>query len=117
MFKAESGKLVKVAMGAALLSLSLFSFAFPASADNNGWGVNDRQTRQHNRIKDGVQDGELNKREAKRLRSREARLARREARLRASGNGLTQKERASLEKQQNAISKDIYEQKHDGQTR
>ena len=104
---------------AALAAIAMFSFATSAHADNNRWkyGVNNRQARQQARIRDGVKDGELTNREAYRLEKRQAQLANREARMRASGNGLTPYERARLEKQQNQLSRDIHNQKNDAQDR
>jgi hypothetical protein len=82
-----------------------------------GWGVNGRQNRQQNRIGNGVSNGSLNMRETKRLEKQQRKLANQEARMRASGGGLSGQERSTLEREQNQLSKNIYNQKHDAQTR
>ncbi len=79
------------------------------------YGVNNRQERQQNRIHNGVQSGSLNRRETARLGKQQYALNRKEARYRASGNGMSNSERARLERQQNQMSQNIYQQKHDGQ--
>lgn len=84
------------------------------AADAKG-RVNNRQTRQHNRIYHGVSNGELTGRESARLQKQQYKLARREAKFRKSGDGLTKAERAKLEHDQDQLSKNIYKQKHDEQ--
>ncbi|CAN5259164.1 hypothetical protein BH11CYA1_BH11CYA1_01800 [soil metagenome] len=79
------------------------------------YGVNNRQQRQQSRIYNGVQGGQLNRRETGRLERQQYALNQKEARYRASGNGLSSSERARLEHQQNQLSQNIYQQKHDGQ--
>lgn len=79
------------------------------------YGVNNRQERQQNRIHNGVQSGSLNRRETARLGKQQYALNQKEARYRASGNGMSNSERARLERQQNQMSQNIYQQKHDGQ--
>lgn len=100
------------------LSLAvLLGLASAASqpADAYRYGVNNRQERQQNRIYSGVQNGSLNRRETARLGKQQYALNRKEARFRASGNGMSNSERARLERQQNQMSQNIYQQKHDGQ--
>lgn len=100
------------------LSLAvLLGLATAASqpAEAYRYGVNNRQQRQQNRIYSGVQNGSLNRREAGRLERQQYALNQREARYRASGNGLSNSERARLERQQNQLSQNINQQKHDGQ--
>lgn len=79
--------------------------------------VNHRQIKQQARINQGIGNGELTRREAFRVQRNQAKLARQEQRMRASGDGLTAKERVKLERQQDQLSKQIYNQKHDGQDR
>lgn len=86
-------------------------------AEAKGWGVNARENRQQNRIYNGVANGSLTQREAARMEKQQQKLARREARMRQSGNGLSRNERAKLEREENRTSQNIYNQKHDGQTR
>jgi len=86
-------------------------------AEAKRWGVNARETRQQNRIYNGVANGSLTRREAGRMEKQQQQLARREARMRQSGGGLSYNERAKLEREENRTSQNIYNQKHDGQTR
>jgi len=101
---------------AALVVLATAS-SQPAEARKWQYGVNNRQQRQQNRICNGVQNGSLTRREAKRIRGQEATLRKQEAYYRATGNGLSNKERNRLEREQNHLSHEIYNQKHDGQNR
>lgn len=79
-------------------------------------GVNARQERQKNRIKQGIRSGELTKREAKRLRDEHSEIKQLEAAYKSDGK-LTQDERKDLHHELNENSKKIRKQKHDGQTR
>ncbi len=79
--------------------------------------INHRQLKQQGRIGKGVANDSLTKKEAARLQVQQQKLAAREQRMRASGCGLSPKERVKLEKQQDALSNNIYQQKHDEQTR
>lgn len=84
--------------------------------NNNPKGINAREENQQDRIQQGVKSGELTRREAERLEAEQARIAVNEKYARRSGDGLSPQERARLEKELNKSSKDIYKQKHDGQT-
>ena len=79
--------------------------------------VNHRQARQQVRLTQGTASGSLTKRETVHLSAAEQKLAANEQRMRASGGQLTAKEHIKLEKQQDKLSKQIYTQKHDTQSR
>jgi hypothetical protein len=79
--------------------------------------VDRRQDRQEGRIVKGVRSGEITRSEAARLQREESRLAFEEARYRLSGQGLSQRERADLQRDLNRISRNIYRQGHDRQSR
>ena len=79
-------------------------------------GVNQRQHNQHDRIAQGVRSGELTKGEAKGLRA-EQRSIRQEERLYKSDGMLTKAERTDLHQDLNAASRNIYNEKHDADTR
>ncbi len=72
---------------------------------------NDRQ-----RIKQGVKSGELTKPEAARLAAQTAKLKNEKEAYKADGV-VTREERKDLRKDQAKVSRRIYRQKHDGQTR
>jgi len=79
-------------------------------------GVNARQRSQHDRIAQGVRSGELTKDEAQGLRA-ESRSIRQEERQYKSDGTLTRDERKDLHQDLNAASRNIYDEKHDAQTR
>ncbi len=82
--------------------------ALPARAEGR---IHRRQENQQHRIAQGVASGQLTAGET-------ARLERREAGLNREVHGsLTPAQRALVEHQQNRLSRQIYRQKHDGETR
>jgi hypothetical protein len=78
--------------------------------------INKRERRQQERIADGVKDGELTQKEARKLEKEQAKIHTAEAKARADGE-LTAKERAKIQKRQSKASHHIYKEKHDRQTR
>ena len=100
---------------ASLAALGLCLVTSPALADGRRAGINQRQDRQQNRIHHGIRSGALTPNEAARLEAQEARIAAAEARARRSGDGLSLRERASLERSLNRESGQISRQTHDGQ--
>jgi hypothetical protein len=100
-----------LAAGSAL-AVSLL-FASPAEAGR----IPTRKENQQDRIAQGVASGQLNARETARLESREAHLNHEVSRMRANdGGSLTAAQHARVERQQDRLSRNIYQQKHDGQT-
>lgn len=78
--------------------------------------INQRERRQQARIADGVKEGELTRKEARKLEKGQARIHTAEARAKADGE-FTAKERAKIQKRQNKASEQIYKEKHDKQIR
>ena len=76
-----------------------------------------RDKRQQERIKEGVQSGELTKKETKRLEDMERRTERKEAKDRIDGGGMTAAERAEKQKRENMNSAKVAKQKNDPQKR
>jgi hypothetical protein len=75
--------------------------------------VNRRETRQQNRIANGVNDGTLSAKQAGNLEKREASVQNREQKDMAAHNGhLTKAEQKGINRQQNRISRSIYKEKH-----
>lgn len=102
------------------LSLVLVATALTIGADSaeaGGKRVNQRQINQQRRLNNGAANGSLTGREYARLQKQQVRLARKERRMRQSGDGLTRKESVRLENMQDNLSQNVYQQKHDGQTR
>jgi len=76
--------------------------------------VNARQQNQQARIRQGIQSGELTRREAARLKEQEQRIRANERRAKADGT-VSATERARLEKELARASQNIQEQRHDEQ--
>lgn len=76
----------------------------------------DRQQRQAERIQDGVQDGSLTKGETARLVNRELRTDLFIANAKLDDGKIGPVESARIERMQDAGSRAIFAQKHDGQT-
>lgn len=79
-------------------------------------GVNARQANQTGRIVQGVQSGELTRDEAQELRTERRDIRELEQGYKSDG-ALTQDERQDLHQQLNQQSHEIYEEKHDEETR
>ncbi len=78
--------------------------------------INANQRNQRARIRQGVASGELNRREAARMRSREAGITAEKRAARADGV-VTRGERRDIRGNERSASRAIYNQKHDGQVR
>ena len=89
----------------------------PATTQPKEGSVNDRRQDQQNRIANGVQSGQLTAGETKSLESREANVNREiKDDRQANGGKLTTQERQQVNKQQNNLSKSIYNDKHNATT-
>ena len=98
------------------LALPAFAQTTPPARDPAATpGIDKRQANQDKRIQQGVQSGQLTRKEAARLEKGQARIERMEQRAKADGV-VTKKERAQVQQQQNVQSRRIARQKHDGQT-
>lgn len=80
-------------------------------------GINARERREQQRIRQGIRSGELTRREAGQLEANQARIRVDEAYARRSGGQLTAAERRRLQGRLNRNSNAIYKQKHDRQER
>ena len=91
--------------------------ALPAFAQSSA-EIQQRKDNQQERIANGVKSGQLTPGETRNLESKEAGLNREERNMRAQDNGhLTSADKAKLNRQQNHLSKDIYDKKHNTRTR
>ena len=94
----------------ALLALST-SFAM-------GQNINHRKVDQQSRIAQGMRSGQLTGREAGNVERREGSINREEHAMRRSDGGrLTARDRATLTRRQNRVSRSIYRDKHNGHVR
>jgi hypothetical protein len=75
-------------------------------------GINAREHRQVQRIKQGVKSGEITKAEKNRLKADEAAIRAEERVYRKSGGGLSKAERKDLNKDLHKSSREIYRAKH-----
>src|SRR5712692_3614478 len=75
-------------------------------------GINAREHRQAERIRDGKKDGQLTKAELDKLKADEAAIRAEERVYRRSGDGLNKAERKDLEKDLNKTSREIRRAKH-----
>ncbi|MFN8357252.1 MAG: hypothetical protein U0Y10_22540 [Spirosomataceae bacterium] len=78
--------------------------------------VNERQKNQKERTQQGVESGELTKREAKKIKQQQENVKDYEAKLRSDGE-LSDKDKAKLNVAQNQASKSIYRKKHNKRDR
>lgn len=102
--------MIAAAVMAAVPALSYAQSSNPAATP----GIDKRQEQQQKRIDQGVQSGELTKREAARLERRQERIGKMEGKAKADGV-VTNKERARIHHQQDQESRRIHREKHDRQ--
>jgi hypothetical protein len=77
--------------------------------------INQRKENQQDRIAQGVKSGQLTAGETSHLEKQEAGINKEEKGMRAQDNGkLTKQDRKTLNQQQNAESRRIYRDKHNG---
>ena len=103
-------KLMKVIFGTAVLIATVMPAAF---AQESSATINQRKENQQDRIAQGVQSGQLTAGETKNLETKESALNKEEHGMRAADDGhLTKADRATLTHQQNKLSHQIYNKKH-----
>jgi hypothetical protein len=91
--------------------------ALPAFAQSSA-EIQQRKDNQQERIANGVKSGQLTPGETRTLESKEVGLNREERNMRAQDNGhLTAADKAKLNHQQNHLSNQIYDKKHNARTR
>src|ERR1700743_1563711 len=106
-----------------LATLSLSALAAMAQAPTNpngtpvtGATIQERKDNQQQRIGNGVENGSLTAVEAGKLETKEQNINKEEHNMRAADGGkLTDADKAKLTNQQNKLSNQIYNQKHDAQ--
>lgn len=89
-----------------LFGLSAASFAQDGANDNKPKTINERQQNQRERVKDGIQDDELTKKETARLLREQNQIRRQERRFRSDGD-FTRIERARVQRNLNQSSRHI----------
>jgi len=107
---------MKTTLKSILLCATTVALMLPAMAQTSQ-SINERKENQQVRIANGVQSGELTAKETQKVEKKESDLNQEERDMRKLDNGhLTTADKATLNQQQNQLSKDIYKQKHDAQT-
>ena len=105
--------------GAALIVLNAAP-VFAQQADtitSNPPTINQRKDNQQDRIANGVQSGQLTAGETKNLETKEAGINKEESGMRAEDDGhLTSADRSLINNQQNHLSNQIYDDKHNANT-
>jgi hypothetical protein len=79
--------------------------------------IGERQYHQRERIENGVEDGDLTHREARRLRQESRGIAQDRGEALANDGRIDRRERRQLRHEQNHLSNDIYRERHDAQER
>ena len=105
---------MKRSFAAAVLTLA-FSAAVHAQEQPAAVAAQ-RDANQQERIEQGLQFGQLSSKEAGRLERDEQRLDRTQAQHLKSGGALTPQEKAQITRQQNAVGRDIHQDKHNAAT-
>src|SRR5215467_3980041 len=89
----------------------------PAPAEKPKPTVEQRKENQQDRIAQGVQSGQLTAGETKNLETKEAGINKEEHTMRSEDDGhLTAADRSKLNRQQNRLSNQVYEDKHNANT-
>lgn len=102
-------------LASASLRLLIMSSILAQSAAVFADTMDERQVNQEQRIQQGIQNGELNQREVRQLERGQEKIETREAQFEADGN-IDPKEAQKLRKMQAKESRRIFRQKHDRQT-
>lgn len=101
-------KFLGIFFSSLVIACALTVSVFAQEGENHkSKGINERQAKQKERIKDGVQDGEINKKELGRLAIEQSHIRRLENRLRTSDDEFTNRERAKVQRQLNQSSRHI----------
>jgi len=101
---------------AAMALIATSTISLPANAQM-GWGINVSQAQLQTRINAGIRSGALTRSEAKNLQDKLNRITYLEARARASGFGLSPRERNSINGQLMRLKNDVQRQLTDSDSR
>lgn len=108
----QKTKLIATALflGAGFISSAAAVQTFAASSPQRTPSVDRREARQSRRIRHGVRQGSLTKRETDQVARQQKRIRAHERRAKADGT-VTARERASIQRQENRASRNIYRKK------
>lgn len=108
---------MKITLLIAVLAIAGSSLAIaqdPTPAPAKKQTIGERQVHQKARIKEGVKSGELDAKEAARLKAEQQKIQAEKKVAKADGQ-VTKEERTMIKHDQNKASRHIYKQKHDAQ--
>jgi len=106
-------KITFLSAALAILALPVVAQSTDASAPVTGQTINQRKENQQDRIANGVKSGELTAGETANLEKKESDLNHEEKDMRSLDNGkLTAADKTTLNQQQNKLSNQIYQDKH-----
>jgi hypothetical protein len=120
-------KSIKIILSGAALFVLCAPMAFAQQSGSNSTSganstansptIQQRKENQQDRIANGIQSGQLTAGETKNLETKEAGINKEESNMRKADNGkLTTADRTKLNNQQNGMSKQIYQDKHNANT-
>jgi hypothetical protein len=96
-----------------LVGTQLTVIACQPAYRGRSYSYSERQERQRDRIDEGRAEGDLSRREAARLRDRSRDVAEDRRDARADDGYVDRRERRQLQKEQDRLNRDIYQQRHD----
>jgi hypothetical protein len=111
-FRRTNVKLIKMLALASAVLLG-GSLVLPAQAESIG----ERFENQSDRIENGVESGDLTRKEARRLKRNQHEIRELKQDLAQQGDGLSNKDRRIIRRKLNNQSDAIYDQRHDNQER
>jgi len=101
----------------AILAMPVVAQTTTQAAPVTGQSIQDRKENQQDRIANGVKDGQLTAGETTNLEKKEGAINQEERDMRKLDNGkLTSADKATLNQQQNKLSNQIYQDKHNAAT-
>lgn len=107
-------KTIKNKLTAISLLIASSVFTTSAMANTNSPLIDQKQQNQKGKIVQGVKSGELTGKETWRLGKQQAKIHHKEARFKSDGQ-FTRRERLAIHRDLGIASRNIYQQKHDGQ--
>jgi hypothetical protein len=109
----EGDIMTKSGMAFLVLSLAQTGVAVGCAHRHERVGVNERQWRQRGNIQEGVEEGDLTRKEARRLRERSRDIAEDRRDARSDDGYIDGRERRHIRRERRELGEDIYDQRHD----
>jgi hypothetical protein len=100
-----------------ILAAGLLGAGAVASVADDRPTIGERQYRERERIRNGVEDGDLTRREARKLHHESREIAQDRGEALANDGRIDRREHRQLRREQNHLSNDIYRERHDAQER